>query len=1570
MKGKLRKICLSATVVLFMTIATILCVKLSPLTAKAVSDFNIDYVPIESVEISAPSTEVRPGQSVELSVKLVPDYAEETVQNVSYKLVGGAALAYIDGSVLTVKSNAVIGGTITVEAVADNVKSFNRLSFKVIANPVECVKILNGESILSQGSSMQLKTAVEPYNATNKKLSYTVIYGAEYATVSSEGLIRVNSDLPAGDLKIAVKALSVSDVTKSDVIEFDLYVPTRSLILEADDKQPCPSAAVTLMPVIDSKATVTVPEYTVISGAEYVEELNGNVLRIKDGITDFSPSIVVRADRDGLSSELKLNIYVPTEKISVAADKQTIKQGEMLQLGVKTAPSNATLSNLCYFLAEESEEYASVSADGILTAKILVDNSTVSVKVYAQIDGVVSGGYTVVIEKPNVMLSADNYYPTASDFTADSVNLSTYLDGAMQSSGVDYVVKSGSEFIDGDILGNTLKIKKGIKAYNPKIVLSAKVGEFESGDVIINVKILAQSVRLANTSLSEVEQQRSYSFKGSILPLNAASVNDNIVYSLDVGADIAEINGDGLLSVKPTAPVGQKIIITAKGPDGTVANHTVTVKTVYATSLEIIGATKADGTELCADNLAKPGDVINFGVEFTEPFNVTESQKVYSLSLVSGDTDVAKIEGNSVVINSDITKSAPSFVVRVSSIQNGTVIFEDYTVTVYIPVTSVVLSAKTTYVGEGARISIDSIVGTSIYPLNSDVRAANYELVNGGSYVRIDGGYVVIDDNLGAGDLSFTLRAVADGVTGNEVEFGIYVKTESLKVTASNYAPVSKISSGERVTLYSQTDSCATKNSPVITIVSGAEYIEGNYKNGSVIGSAFNIKKNLTAVGVNGAIKLKAEQDGVSCSVNDIVVYVPVEKISLGLPSSADRGTNLELKPVYNGIPNAYVSTPGYTVSVSGATLTGNKLYIDNTVNAGKKITVTYKSKEVGATATNSVITVNSLNGNFSQVFGTPSSYPAAFSIVYGKVIKNGKGDVQITNALQVEEGGYTDVVLKYNGQPLANYGITSYYINFVSCADYVNYSYLGNGVVRLSVNSGVSGNSCIKFRINISDGNKTYTSGDRQINVFKKYTEKSLLQTYIDNKETKLSVYLGSGASAATDLKFNTSVSGVGCKLTADGMFTVTSSSATYNPVIRYTAVQKYNGEKYDIDASVTLNIRRISLDLQGGNGNSYVIAVAGLTDSASLPNKTGYIFNGYYTASSGGTQYYYSNGAVARSYPGNTATYLYAQWSPISYTVNIHIHKGDSDWLYDTKTYTYGASYDYKAPDYDGYHFTEWRNHDDGDSYIHNNQTFTFYNTCSTNGATLNYAACYEKNESKSCVAEGTLITLADGSMKPVEELDGSELLLVWNLETGSYDAAPILFVDSHEVREYEVIRLLFSDGTEVQVIDEHGFWDFDLNKYVFLDSNASQYVGHWFNKQNLDSEGENVWTSVQLTEVIIETQLTKAWSPVTFGHLCYYVEGMLSMPARTEGFINIFEVDSQTMTIDTAAMNADIEKYGLFTYEEFAEILPVPELIFEAFGGQYLKVSIGKGLITWEEISSLIEDYSKFFSDCAAG
>ena len=232
--------------------------------------------------------------------------------------------------------------------------------------------------------------------------------------------------------------------------------------------------------------------------------------------------------------------------------------------------------------------------------------------------------------------------------------------------------------------------------------------------------------------------------------------------------------------------------------------------------------------------------------------------------------------------------------------------------------------------------------------------------------------------------------------------------------------------------------------------------------------------------------------------------------------------------------------------------------------------------------------------------------------------------------------------------------------------------------------------------------------------------------------------------------------------------------------------------------------------------------------------------------------------------------------------------------------------------------------------------------------------------------CIVAGTLITLADGSQVPVEQLTGNEMLLVWNMQTGQFDSAPILFIDSDPTMTYRVIHLSFSDGSTVEVIYEHGFWDCDLNQYVYLDENAAQYIGHWFNKQIVTDEGTLTTYAVQLTGVSITNKVTTAYSPVTYGHLCYYVNGMLSVPGGIEGLFNIFEVDAETMKYDEAQMQADIAQYGLFTYEEFAELFPVSEEVFEAFNGQYLKVAMGKGLIDAEGLQTLIERYAEFLTE----
>ena len=271
---------------------------------------------------------------------------------------------------------------------------------------------------------------------------------------------------------------------------------------------------------------------------------------------------------------------------------------------------------------------------------------------------------------------------------------------------------------------------------------------------------------------------------------------------------------------------------------------------------------------------------------------------------------------------------------------------------------------------------------------------------------------------------------------------------------------------------------------------------------------------------------------------------------------------------------------------------------------------------------------------------------------------------------------------------------------------------------------------------------------------------------------------------------------------------------------------------------------------------------------------------------------------------------------------------------------------------PKRSGYTFDGW--------YTTSNYTGTQFMNIATAPSGNLYAKWTE-----SCVAEGSLITLADGTQVAVEDLTGDEMLLVWNMKTGTFDAAPILFIDNHARTSYSVINLYFSDGTSVKVIDEHAFWNSSLNRYTFLRSDAAKYIGDSFNKQTTDANGNMTWSNVELVDVVLTNEVTTAWSPVTYSHLCYYVNGMLSMPGGTTGLINIFDVNAETMTIDIDAYNADIAEYGLFTYEEFAELYPVSEMVFNAFDAQYFKVAIGKGILTFEMIEDLLITYGEFLN-----
>ncbi len=227
-------------------------------------------------------------------------------------------------------------------------------------------------------------------------------------------------------------------------------------------------------------------------------------------------------------------------------------------------------------------------------------------------------------------------------------------------------------------------------------------------------------------------------------------------------------------------------------------------------------------------------------------------------------------------------------------------------------------------------------------------------------------------------------------------------------------------------------------------------------------------------------------------------------------------------------------------------------------------------------------------------------------------------------------------------------------------------------------------------------------------------------------------------------------------------------------------------------------------------------------------------------------------------------------------------------------------------------------------------------------------------KSSNGNSCVTGDTLVTLADGTQKRIDEMTTTDLLLVWNFYTGEYTVAPIVLLDNHGYSTEIVTTLYFADGTSINTINGHGFFDVATNEFILLDANnAADYIGHSFVKQVGDG-----YATTELVSYSTEERYTEVWSLLTSEYYNCVLEGMWTLTAaqvdNSPAWLMPYEI-GEDMKFEAEKMQADIERYGLYTYDDFAGLCSYEEFI--ALGLENFKVSVGKGFITWDEILYLL-------------
>ena len=233
--------------------------------------------------------------------------------------------------------------------------------------------------------------------------------------------------------------------------------------------------------------------------------------------------------------------------------------------------------------------------------------------------------------------------------------------------------------------------------------------------------------------------------------------------------------------------------------------------------------------------------------------------------------------------------------------------------------------------------------------------------------------------------------------------------------------------------------------------------------------------------------------------------------------------------------------------------------------------------------------------------------------------------------------------------------------------------------------------------------------------------------------------------------------------------------------------------------------------------------------------------------------------------------------------------------------------------------------------------------------------YIPCTDSEDPKhgangSCLAKGTLITMADGSKKPIEDLKHGDDIKVFDHNTGKLSHAKIMDYWQYEEPQHGLMTLHFSNNIDVNIVDAHGFFNRQEKKYIVINhENVNKYIGkQFYNAENSSWE--------MLLGVTYSNKKVETFFLATEGEFNCVVEGMLNVEDDIYSLIvNIFDYDDE-MKIDNQKKTADILKYGLFDYDDAPYLTKEG---FDIFKIAYIKVAIGKGIITEEQWNEMVEE-----------
>lgn len=141
--------------------------------------------------------------------------------------------------------------------------------------------------------------------------------------------------------------------------------------------------------------------------------------------------------------------------------------------------------------------------------------------------------------------------------------------------------------------------------------------------------------------------------------------------------------------------------------------------------------------------------------------------------------------------------------------------------------------------------------------------------------------------------------------------------------------------------------------------------------------------------------------------------------------------------------------------------------------------------------------------------------------------------------------------------------------------------------------------------------------------------------------------------------------------------------------------------------------------------------------------------------------------------------------------------------------------------------------------------------------------------------CIIKGTLITLADGTQKPIENLTYSDLLLVWNFEKGSYDYQyPLAILKGYTYKiKYKII---LEDGDYLEICGQHDIYDPIAHTFRIYGDGAIHQIDKDY--YVLKYISKNIYDCIKIASIEIITEDVESYSVITGGTITAFANKIM--------------------------------------------------------------------------------------------